>query len=56
MEQTVKCPICGEPYVFYPFFAGDQSACPSCVARAREPKGYRIITSTEGTLTKGVGK
>ncbi len=36
MEQTVKCPICGEPYVFYAFYAGDQSACPSCRQRARD--------------------
>lgn len=34
-ERTVKCPICGEPYVFYPFFAGDQSACRSCREKAR---------------------
>ena len=35
MEQTVKCPICGEPYVAYSNHAGDQSACPSCRAKAR---------------------
>lgn len=35
-EITVKCPICGDPYKIYPFFAGDQSACPSCVARAEK--------------------
>jgi DNA-directed RNA polymerase subunit RPC12/RpoP len=34
-EQTVKCPICGEPYVFYAFKAGDQSACPKCQSKAR---------------------
>jgi len=33
-EQTVKCPICGKPYKFYPFYAGDQSACPACQAEA----------------------
>lgn len=36
MEQTIKCPICGEPYVFYPFSAADQSACPECCKKARE--------------------
>ncbi len=35
-EQTVKCPICGEPYKVYPFYAGDQSACPKCQAKAVE--------------------
>lgn len=35
MEKTIACPICGEPYVFYPFFAGDQSACPDCRGKAR---------------------
>jgi ribosomal protein S27E len=34
-EQTVKCPICGEPYVFYSHYAGDQSACPACRTKAR---------------------
>ena len=34
-EQTVKCPICGEPYVVYAFKAGDQSACPECRSKAR---------------------
>lgn len=27
-EQTIKCPICGDPYVFYPHMAGGQSATP----------------------------
>ncbi len=35
-EQTVKCPICGEPYKFMPFFVGDQSACPGCVRKAEQ--------------------
>lgn len=34
MERTVKCPICGEPYKLMPFYAGDQTACPNCVAKA----------------------
>ena len=33
-EKTVKCPICGEPYKFYPFSAADQSACQDCVRKA----------------------
>jgi endogenous inhibitor of DNA gyrase (YacG/DUF329 family) len=33
-EQTVKCPVCGRPYKFYAFMAGDQSACPACVKAA----------------------
>lgn len=36
MEQTVKCKICGKPYVFYGHLAGDQSACPKCRAQARK--------------------
>lgn len=35
MEQTVKCPICEKPYVFYSHMAGDQSACPKCCSEAR---------------------
>lgn len=35
-EQTVKCPICGTPYLFYPHYAGDQSACPRCREKAKE--------------------
>jgi hypothetical protein len=33
-ETTEKCKICGGPYKFYPYYAGDQSACPSCVRKA----------------------
>lgn len=35
-EQTVKCNICGKPYVFMSHYAGDQSACPKCKAEARK--------------------
>ncbi len=34
-EQTIKCPICGNPYVVYMHYAGDQSACESCRNKAR---------------------
>lgn len=34
-EQTVKCPVCGDPYVVYSHFAGDQSACGKCKSKAR---------------------
>jgi len=34
--KTIKCPICGEPYTFYPYSVADQSACPKCVAKARQ--------------------
>ena len=33
-EQTIQCPICKEPYKFYPYMAQDQSACPTCVQKA----------------------
>lgn len=39
-EQTIKCPICGDPFVFHSHYAGDQSACPKCRAKAR-PGGYK---------------
>ena len=48
-EQTIKCPICGKPYVFMPFYAGDQSACPECRAKARGLKGYYKHKTTNGT-------
>jgi len=35
-ESTIKCPICGEPYVFYTMYVGDQSACPKCRGEARK--------------------
>lgn len=35
-EQTAKCSICGEPYVIYTHYAGDQSACPKCRKKARK--------------------
>ena len=34
--KTAKCQICGEPYIFYPFKVGDQSACPKCIEKARK--------------------
>jgi hypothetical protein len=39
MEQTVKCPICGEPYKVYSHTVADQSACPKCVAKATQNSG-----------------
>lgn len=33
-EQTVKCPLCSNPYKTYAFYAGDQSACSKCVKKA----------------------
>ena len=35
-EKTVKCPICGEPYVFMPFYSGDLLACPKYKEKARK--------------------
>lgn len=35
-SQTVKCPICDEPYKFYAFIVKDQSACPACVKKAED--------------------
>lgn len=42
MEQTLKCQICGKPYVFYAHMAGDQSACPKCRAEARKQTYVRV--------------
>lgn len=50
-ELTVKCPICGAPYKAYSHYAGDQSACPDCRARAR---GRTVVTpSTSPEVTYG---
>jgi len=35
-EFTAQCKICGKPYKYYPYYAGDQSACPDCRKRAKE--------------------
>ena len=34
LHGTKKCPICGRPYKWFSHYAGDQSACRSCVAEA----------------------
>lgn len=34
--QTVACRICGQPYVVYSHYTGDQSVCPDCRAKARK--------------------
>lgn len=36
IEETVKCPVCGQPYKIFHNLSGDQSACPVCVAKATE--------------------
>ena len=47
-EQTVKCPICGEPYKVYPNYSGDQSACESCRWKAeRKVKAERFEPITK---------
>jgi len=33
-EEVVKCQFCGELYIFYSFYAGNQSCCPSCRIKA----------------------
>ncbi len=38
-QQTVKCPICGEPYNVYIFSGANQTACPQCVAKANKKEG-----------------
>lgn len=43
-EQTVKCPICGKPYVIYSMYAGDQSACQECRDNARPKFTYSTNT------------
>lgn len=39
--KTIKCPICGKPYVVFPMYAGDQSACPECRTEARKAVGRK---------------
>ena len=46
-EQTVRCPICGEPYVFYAYSAADQSACPKCITKARENMGGKYTSKLQ---------
>lgn len=44
-EKTVKCPLCGEPYMIYMYYAGDQSACPSCRQKAKKNMGQKPYTT-----------
>lgn len=41
LDQTAKCPICGEPYVVFAMYVGDQSACPDCRRKALEKMGNK---------------
>lgn len=54
-ERTVACPICGDPYVIYDMYAGDQSACPMCRAEARgyQWTGSEWVRNTIGTKPEG---
>lgn len=38
MEQTIRCPICGDPHKVFAFYAGDQSACQDCIAKAERKR------------------
>ncbi len=38
-EQTVKCNSCGNPYVIYAMYVGDQSVCGSCRTETKLPIG-----------------
>lgn len=51
-EQTVKCPICGEPYKFYAMMVGDQSACPDCIRKAEKKRGVWDIRPS-GIIQRG---
>jgi hypothetical protein len=35
-EQTVLCKLCDRPYTIFPFYAGDQSVCPTCINKAKK--------------------
>lgn len=50
-EQTIKCPICQRPYVFYDLYSGDQSACPECRQQARGNTGINGSGTTAATCT-----
>jgi hypothetical protein len=54
-ERTIACPICGEPYVLYPFRSGDQSACGKCKAKARgyQWTGSEWVKATTGAALGG---
>lgn len=41
-KQIVRCPICGDPYVFMGYYVGDQSACGSCRNKAGGTDGETI--------------
>ena len=47
---TLKCPICGEPYTTYDMYAGDQSACPACRAKASRGSLRERITRGMASL------
>ena len=52
-KQTVRCPICGEPYTFYAFSAADQSACTDCIAKAKAKEGkWKDVTTLEDLADK----
>ena len=54
-ERTIACPICGDPYVIYDMYAGDQSACPKCKAKARgyQWTGSQWVRNTTGAKPEG---
>lgn len=54
--SVTKCGFCGRLYKFYPFYAGDQSACPACVREANQNMGEGKSITTTGDLPTGGGE
>lgn len=51
-EWTEKCPICGDPYKRYAFYAGDQSACPDCIRKAEQKRTKRYEAEVEKAVER----
>ena len=51
-EWTEKCPICGDPYKRYAFYAGDQSACPDCIRKAEQKRTKRYDAEVEKAVER----
>ena len=47
MVQIAECPLCGDTYEVYMYFAEDQSVCPNCRAMNINNKKRSSITYWE---------
>ena len=56
-KQVAQCPICGEPYFYYPYSAAYQGVCSDCFQKAKDKEDgkWEQTQATVGDIQKMLG-